>query len=424
MSAILRPVPTLLWASLGILGFAGASFFFALAESALFALSKWQARQLADQTPGPGVAVLALLDRPQDLLATLALGNSFANAGVIALALWTFVHQSWPTGVVVGATVALFVFVLVGCEVIPKMLAVRAPEEWSLRVAKPMALLLDLTPPVHRLARAWNRLILRVLMPKSAKPPSGISDDEYRELMELAVQQGTIAQSEKEIILQILRLDQRTARDVMKPLSQMVSISDDLPVEEMIEVARRHQHRRLPIHDESPDTIVGILNSRALLLDPQIDLAEAIEFPSFVPASMNLLQLLKSLQRQKRGLAIVLDEYGGTAGLVTTEDILEEMVGELRDEGEAQGFVMERLGPGRWRVNATMRIEDFRREHRDLGEWPEVETLGGLVVHHWGVVPAEGATCVVRDLKFTVTAGDERRVRELLVEAVEKRARQ
>jgi CBS domain containing-hemolysin-like protein len=424
MSAILRPVPTLLWASLGILGFAGASFFFALAESALFALSKWQARQLADQTPGPGVAVLALLDRPQDLLATLALGNSFANAGVIALALWTFVHQSWPTGVVVGATVALFVFVLVGCEVIPKMLAVRAPEEWSLRVAKPMALLLDLTPPVHRLARAWNRLILRVLMPRSAKPPSGISDDEYRELMELAVQQGTIAQSEKEIILQILRLDQRTARDVMKPLSQMVSISDDLPVEEMIEVARRHQHRRLPIHDESPDTIVGILNSRALLLDPQIDLAEAIEFPSFVPASMNLLQLLKSLQRQKRGLAIVLDEYGGTAGLVTTEDILEEMVGELRDEGEAQGFVMERLGPGRWRVNATMRIEDFRREHRDLGEWPEVETLGGLVVHHWGVVPAEGATCVVRDLKFTVTAGDERRVRELLVEAVEKRARQ
>jgi len=207
----------------------------------------------------------------------------------------------------------------------------------------------------------------------------------------------------------------------MKPLSQMVSISDDLPVEEMIEAARRHQHRRLPIHDESPDTIVGILNTRALLLDPQIDLAEAIEFPSFVPASMNLLQLLKSLQRQKRGLAIVLDEYGGTAGLVTTEDILEEMVGELRGEGEAQGFVMERLGPGRWRVNATMRVEDFRREHLGLGEWPEVETLGGLVVHHWGVVPAAGAACVVRDLKITVTAGDERRVRELLVEAVDKR---
>ena len=414
-------MPTLLWASLGILVFAGASFFFALAESALFALSKWQARQLADQTPRPGAAVLALLVRPLDLLATLALGNTFANAGIIAIALWTLVHQPWPKGAVVGVAVALFLFILVGCEVIPKMLAVRAPEEWSLRVAKLMALLLDLTRPVHRLAQALNRLILRVAVPKSAQPPAGISDEEYRELMELAVQQGTIAQSEKEIILQILRLDQRTARDVMKPLSQMISISDDLPLEEMIAAARRHQHRRLPIHDESPDTIVGLLNTRALLLDPQIDLAEAIEFPSFVPASMNLLQLLKSLQRQKRGLAIVLDEYGGTAGLVTTEDILGEMVGELRGEGEAQGFVMERLGLGRWRVNATMRVEDFRREHRGLGEWPEVETLGGLVVHHWGVVPAAGVTCVVQDLKFTVTAGDERRVRELLVETVEKR---
>ena len=414
-------MPTLLWASLGILVFAGASFFFALAESALFALSKWQARQLADLAPRPGAAVLALLDRPQDLLATLALGNTFANAGIIAIALWTLVHQPWPTGAVVGVAVALFLFILVGCEVIPKMLAVRAPEEWSLRVAKLMALLLDLTRPVHRLAQALNRLILRVAVPKSAQPPAGISDEEYRELMELAVQQGTIAQSEKEIILQILRLDQRTARDVMKPLSQMISISDDLPVEEMIAAARRHQHRRLPIHDESPDTIVGILNTRALLLDPQIDLAEAIEFPSFVPASMNLLQLLKSLQRQKRGLAIVLDEYGGTAGLVTTEAILGEMVGELRGEGEAQGFVMERLGLGRWRVNAIMRVEDFRREHRGLGEWPEVETLGGLVVHHWGVVPAAGVTCVVQDLRFTVTAGDERRVHELLVETVEKR---
>jgi len=418
VSAILRPVPTLLWASLGILGFAGASFFFALAESALFALSKWQARQLADQTPGPGVAVLALLDRPQDLLATLALGNSFANAGVIALALWTFVHQSWPTGVVVGATVALFVFVLVGCEVIPKMLAVRAPEEWSLRVAKPMALLLDLTPPVHRLARAWNRLILRVLMPRSAKPPSGISDDEYRELMELAVQQGTIAQSEKEIILQILRLDQRTARDVMKPLSQMVSISDDLPVEEMIEVARRHQHRRLPIHDESPDTIVGILNSRALLLDPQIDLAEAIEFPSFVPASMNLLQLLKSLQRQHRGMAIVLDEFGGTAGIVTLEDILSQLVGRLRGEAAPASVVMEKLGAGRWRVGGAMRLDDFRREVPLPTDLPDVETLGGLLCALLDVVPGPGESAVFGNLRLTAQVTDERRVRELLVEVM------
>src|SRR3981081_3617311 len=114
----------------------------------------------------------------------------------------------------------------------------------------------------------------------------------------------------------------------MKPRAQMACKSDELSIEEMIEAARKHRHRRLPIYDETPDTIVGILNTRALLLDPQIDLADAIEFPSFVPETMNLLQLLKSLQRQQRGLAIVLDEFGGTAGIVTMEDILEEMIGE------------------------------------------------------------------------------------------------
>src|SRR5213078_4643624 len=137
-------------------------------------------------------------------------------------------------------------------------------------------------------------------VPQTAKAQPALTDEEYQELLDLAYQQGTLAQSEKEIILQIIELDRRTAKDVMKPRSQMAAIPDDLSVEEMIEAARKYRHRRLPIYDETPDTIVGILNTRALLMDPQIDLADAIEFPSFVPQTMNLLQLLKSLQRQQR----------------------------------------------------------------------------------------------------------------------------
>ena len=127
--------------------------------------------------------------------------------------------------------------------------------------------------------------------------------------------------------------------------------------------AKRFRHRRLPIYDETPDTIVGILNTRALLLDPGIDLADAIEFPSFVPETMNLLQLFQSLQKQQRGLAVVLDEFGGTAGIVTMEDILGQIVGKIRGEArQPEGFVMEKLTPGRWRVNGTLRLDDFRRE--------------------------------------------------------------
>ena len=175
------------------------------------------------------------------------------------------------------------------------------------------------------------------------------------------------------------------------------------------------------MYDETPDTIIGVLNTRTLLLNSQVDLADAIEFPSFVPESMNLLQLLKSLQRQQRGLAIVRDEFGGTAGVVTMEDILEEMIGEIRGEGEAQGFVMERLETGRWRVNGTMRVEDFRREFPQIGEVESSETLGGLLVNELGVVPAVGEFAIFRGLRFTAQAVDERRVKELLVEAVNKR---
>ena len=192
----------------------------------------------------------------------------------------------------------------------------------------------------------------------------------------------------------------------------------NVSIEEMIAAARRFRHRRLPIYDETPDTIVGILNTRALLLDPHIDLADAIEFPSFVPETMHLLQLFKSLQRQQRGMAIVLDEFGGVAGLVTMEDILGELVGKLRGEMETGGFVMEKLAAGRWRVSGTARLDDFRREFPPLGDLPEVETMGGLMMHLLGLVPASGETVTFRGLKLTAQVVDERRVRELLVEQV------
>jgi CBS domain containing-hemolysin-like protein len=170
------------------------------------------------------------------------------------------------------------------------------------------------------------------------------------------------------------------------------------------------------MYDETPDTIVGILNTRALLLDPNVDLAEAIEFPSFVPETMNLLQLFKSLQRQRRGMAIVLDEFGGVAGLVTMEDILVELVGKFHHAVEAAGFVMEKLGPGRWRVNGTMRLDDFRREFPELPEVPGTETMGGLLAKLLNVIPTLGEAATFRGLKLTAQAVDERRVREVLVE--------
>lgn len=402
----------------GVLVLAAASFFFAMAESSLFALGRWRARQLAEQHPRPGDRVVGLLEKPSEVLATISLGNTLANAGIVVLVVVPALIGQWPLWPALAATLLC---ILIGCEVVPKTLAVRSPERWSLRVAPLVWLLQKGSRGFQRLVETFNNWLLKRLVTKSGAGAAAQTDEDYRELLDLAHAQGALGQAEKEIIGNIINLDRRTARDVMKPLSRVDDISDELSLPEMIAAARQFKRRRLPVYDETPDTIVGVLNTRALLLDPEHDLEAAMEFPSFVPESMNLLHLLNSLQKQRRGLAIVLDEYGGTAGVVTLADILEAVVGRIRDEGEATGFIMEKLDAGRWRVNGTMGLEDFRREYPALGETPDVDTMGGLVVALMEVVPAQGEAVVFRGLRLTAQAVTDRRVQEVLVETMAKK---
>ncbi|MDB6038835.1 MAG: hypothetical protein JWM99_2676 [Verrucomicrobiales bacterium] len=394
-----------------------ASFFFSLAESALFSLGKWRVQDLAEHRGDGAKRLLALLQNPQDVLAAIVLGSTFANAGLVAWVLWLLLHAELS---VFGPLGLLFLVILLGCEVIPKTLGVRAPEFWSIRLATPVSWLVQATRPFREIAQELNSSLLRLVVPRMRTPHVEISDEEYKELLEMAYQQGALGHSEKEIISQIIRLDRRTASDVMKARAQIFAISDDLSVEEMREAARKLRHTRLPIYDGTVDTIVGILNTRAFLLDPAIDLADAVEFPSFVPATMNLLHLMKALQRQQRGMAIVLDEFGGTAGVVTMEDILEELVGKFRGELEEKEQIIEKLGPGRWRLSGTTRLDDFKREYPALAEIEDCDTIAGLLLRQFEIVPTQGQSTTFQGLKFTASKVTDRHVREVLVEAPKK----
>jgi putative hemolysin len=366
---------------------ATASFFFALAESALFSLGKWRAQQLAERNPVAGATVQSLLSHPQDLLAAILLGNTMANSSLVGITLWFLLLKNWP----ILLTLSLLIFgLLFICEALPKTLAVRAPEFWSLRVAAPIQFFTWISRPLRHVAQGVNQRLFNRFIPRSIQPQRALSDKEYQELLEMAVQQGALGAPEKEIILEIVSLDQKTAADVMKPRATIFTIADDLTPEEMLEAARKARHTRLPMYDETPDAIIGVLNARALLLEPGKELEEVIEFPSFVPESMNLLQLLKSLQRQRRGLAVVLDEFGTTAGLVTMEDILEQMLGDFRKSEKTGMFSFQKIGPDRWRVNGLCSIEDFARERPEIGTADDVDTMGGLLVRELEVVPSSG----------------------------------
>lgn len=391
---------------------AACSFFFALAESALFALGRWRAQNLAETPEGKRIS--ALFDQPENLIATLALGNTLANAAIIGLAVWALANSTLSQGLFGAATFAL---ILLGCEVTPKALGVRAPEFWAGRVAAVLSAAMIVTRPLRRVAQAVNGLLIG-LISKSIQPQPAISEEEYPELLEIAQQQGALAKTEKDIILQILNLDRRTAREVMKPRSKIFCISDDLSKDEMLATAREVKHTRLPIYDETPDTIVGVLNARAFLLNPDLELEEVMEFPSFVPESMNLLLLLRSLQRQPRGLAIVLDEFGGTAGVVTLQDILEETIGSFRRH--TQAAVFERLDPGRWKVSGACTIDEFRREFPALEEQDDLDTMGGLLVRELEYVPAAGESVVFSGLRLIAREVDDRRVRQIEAEVVKR----
>src|SRR5476651_2040457 len=202
--------------------FAGASFFFALAETALFSLGQWQVQQLAERHPRRGKIVARLLERPQDLLATLALGNTFANAAMLAVALRMVFDAGWALALTMIALLALTLMV---CEVVPKTLAVRKPERWALRVSWLLLVFQKICTPLYRAAQGLNSIFLKKSTTQAAVPV--LTDAEYQELLDMAYRQGTLAESEKEIILQIISLDRRTARDVMRPRTSMACISDD-----------------------------------------------------------------------------------------------------------------------------------------------------------------------------------------------------
>lgn len=411
-------------ASLVAAGLAGTcffflSFFFALAESALLSLGKWRTQRLRRDSPENGERLTRLLEKPQDVLATLVLGNAAATVGLLTVGLSLVFNEDWPALPTLGG---LLVLVLFGCEILPKTLAVRHPEVWSMRLAEFLEGMVRFSGPVRAVAQRLVHACLKPIWPKNIRSSGTMTDEEYEELFELAFLQGTLKAEEKEIILEIINLDRRTVTEVLKPRGQMIAIDRELSLPQMLEEVRKHRHRFLPVYDGTPDRIVGILDSRKLLLNPvdEENLEQVIELAPVVPESMNLLQLLRSLQQKHRGMAVVLDEFGGTEGIVTLQDILEELVGDLPEEDEDEDRLWNALPNGDWEVSGLAKIYEFAEACPSIGEVDEVESMGGLVVYRAEEIPKPGQHVLFRGHKLTVLEADERRVIKLRVERTAK----
>jgi len=360
-----------------------SSGFFSGAETALFSLAE---EQIATAKP----RVRKLLSQPREVLVTILLGNLFINLLFFTSLPYMFPAAMQSHGLLTGAA-ALVALLVVG-EIVPKTLALRSSQRVSSLVAVPLVPILAWLRPLHRLVNAIMDVILRALGVGLAGE-RGVSPQDLATALELSAQDGDLAGREADLLAEIVDLGHLRVREIMTPRVDMLAADLDHDAEQrthLLEETERQGLTWLPVIRGDADTVVGRVLVRDMFLQPDRPLAEISMPVTFVPEVASVLSMLETLRSERVAEAIVIDEWGGTAGVVTLEDLFEELVGEMRVEGEELDRTVIPLGEGCYRVAGGASIRDWN----DFFEAEVVpnafETVGGYVTALLGRIPREG----------------------------------
>ncbi len=396
------------------------SAFFSATEIALFSLSKLQLRRLRNEHPQRGQLIAELLEKPQRLLSAILFGNTVVNIAAAIIG-YDALQRVSPRHADALAVPVMTLLILVFGEVTPKAIVIRRAEKFALGVSPLINQFERATRAVRRLFEVVSDAIVRRIerwpffSAKQARS-SAPTTDEYRTLLRVSERAGILRREERDMVNKILALDRMQVREIMTPRVDMQCIEDTLTPEQMVAALRQIKHRRVPIIHDSPDTVEGILNVKEFLINPRRELDEVVELPNFVPDTMSVGKLLKSFRKQEHPVAIVVDEYGGTQGMVTLEDILEEIVGEIEDEFDTSEIMIQQLGDRRWLINGKARLELVNEQCGLQLHAEGVETIAGWMIARLGSLPKDGEQ--VRDGPVRATARKvvKNRVREVLLE--------
>jgi CBS domain containing-hemolysin-like protein len=250
-------------------------------------------------------------------------------------------------------------------------------------------------------------------------------EKDLQELIDQGEEQGLLTPEQGDMIQSIFEFKETVVREVMVPRTEMVSVQEEVSIQSIIDLTLKHGHSRLPIYKDHQDNIVGLLHVKDLLpywnrpLDNSIP-AEIIRQPYFVPETKKIVQLFKEMKAGKIHMSIVLDEYGGTAGLVTMEDIIEEIIGEIEDEYDRQEPRLKTIAEGKIEVDARLEIEALENFFDLEIEEKDFESVGGLIIHLLGRVPKAGEKIYFKDLEMIILDADNRRIRRVMVERLEE----
>jgi putative hemolysin len=403
-----------LLASIAILIFCSALF--SGVETALFLLKSHQLRRLEANHPGLTKFIQLFQENPRRVLNVLLLGDGLVNVVLVVLCLF-FLWEGpfagripqWLVGIAIFAVVVLF------CDFIPKLLALSAPYRLSAIGALTLQIAMPLLDRMGHGLETVSAYVVDLLTPVHLRTRARLSDEELGTLIEMGEEEGALYEGEREMIQEIIKLGDKTAKDCMTPRVDSFMLPDDLTNEDAIARLKEKRHRRVPVYADTPDQILGIIDAKLFLLDPSEHYTEKLIAPSFVSETMRALELLNLFLTRPQGMGVVVDEFGGTEGIITMDDIMEEILSDAVPWGDVALYI-EPLGHGRFLVSGNARLDDLSEHLGFQIDAEGIDTIGGLIFTRLGYLPPSGTKLEIPRLAITVRRSGRKRIEEVLLE--------
>ncbi len=409
--------------------------FFSAAEVSVLATRKSRMQELADEGNAAAAIILGFQTNPEHFLATVHVGNIFAMilasvlGGVIGFQVivpaletssspWVVEMSNWIA--LVAIVVSVGSLVVIFGELVPKSLALRSAEPVALALAGSIRFFASVFRIPARTMTFASNIVLRPFKDTTTFTESRMSEEEFKLMLEEGTKSGVIDKTEHRLITSIFEFTETTVREVMVPRPDVVAVNITTPREELVRIVLEEGYSRLPVYKDSIDQIKGIVYTKDLLglLEYRnvIILQDILRPPFFVPEGMKISQLMQELQRRKLHMAVVKDEFGGTEGIITMEDIIEEIVGEIHDEYDEELKDVEQTAEGTFLLNGRLSIFEFNK--RFAAEIPEdagFETIGGFLLKLAGRIPDVQEVIPYKHMVFTIVRKSQRRIRMVTV---------
>ncbi len=394
------------------------SSFFSASETALMSLSKLRIRHMVNEKVKGSELVYKLVNNPSKLLGVILVGNNVVNIGASALATSLAIEYFGSSGVGI-ATGVMTILVLIFGEITPKSLAAQNPEKVSLRVAKLISFITIILNPIVDVLIKITNAIIKLLGGKINIRQPFITEEELKTLINVGHEEGVLEVEEREIIHNVFAFGDLQAGDIMTPRADMIAVDVESTYEEIVEVFREHQFSRLPVYRENTDNIIGVLYLKDIFFCDSrsncFDINDYMREPFITFEFKQLTELFDEMRDKRVPMAIVLDEYGGTAGIITMEDLVEEIVGEIEDEYDELGNGVEFIKENEYVVDGTIKIENINKLLGIFIESEDYDSIGGFVVGLFGRLPEEGGTLEYNKIRFIAEKIEKNRISRLRI---------